>query len=100
MLFASKLKAELAYGMGTTEKVPTQPHTARGPVDGEDWAAVADALNRRMAVRRVGQQELADASGVSVATVRFLQRGRGGRRVQNATLSAICRIRWKSMIRG
>ncbi|OHV40818.1 MULTISPECIES: helix-turn-helix domain-containing protein [Pseudofrankia] len=77
--------------MGTTDNLSARPHTARGPVDGEDWAAVADALNRRMAARRIGQQELANAAGVSVSTVRALQRGATGRRVQNATLTAICR---------
>src|SRR5262245_35843032 len=76
--------------MGTTDNEPARPHTARGPADGEDWAAVADALNRRMAARRIGQQRLADISGVSVSTIRALQRGTGGRRVQNATLTALC----------
>jgi transcriptional regulator with XRE-family HTH domain len=64
-------------------------YTARQPADGEDWAAVAHALNRRMAARRIGQQELADLSGVSVSTLRQLQRGGQGRRVQNKTLSAV-----------
>jgi len=91
MLFAYSLKGELDRAMGTTDNVPARPHTARGPADGEDWAAVADALNRRMAARRIGQQQLADASTVSVSTVRALQRGASGRRVQNATLTAICR---------
>jgi transcriptional regulator with XRE-family HTH domain len=67
------------------------PHTARGPAEGEDWQAVADALNARMAARRIGQQALATASGVSVATLRQLQHGAQGRRVQNATLAAVAR---------
>ncbi|WP_239382333.1 helix-turn-helix domain-containing protein [Frankia sp. CIT1] len=66
-------------------------YTARGRVEGEDWQAVADALNARMAARRIGQQALATASGVSVATLRQVQHGAHGRRVQNATLSAIAR---------
>jgi transcriptional regulator with XRE-family HTH domain len=64
-------------------------YTARGPVEGEDWSAVAHALNERMAARRMGQQELAAASGVSVSTLRQLQHGVTGRRVQNKTLTAI-----------
>lgn len=63
-------------------------YTARGRVDGEDWAAVADTLNERMATLRIGQQELAQRSGVSVSTLRQLQHG-AGRRVQNKTLAAI-----------
>jgi len=59
-------------------------------VDGEDWAAVAAALNDQMARRRIGQQDLARISGVSVSTLRELQHG-AGRRVQNKTLTAIAR---------
>jgi len=59
-------------------------------VDGEDWAAVAVALNDQMARRRIGQQDLARVSGVSVSTLRELQHG-AGRRVQNKTLTAIAR---------
>jgi len=65
-------------------------YRARGPVDGEDWAAVAAALNDQMARRRIGQQDLARISGVSVSTLRELQHG-AGRRVQNKTLTAIAR---------
>jgi DNA-binding Xre family transcriptional regulator len=65
-------------------------YTSRGQVEGEDWAAVAAALNERMAARRVGQQDLATLSGVSVSTVRQVQHG-AGRRVQNKTLNAISR---------
>jgi DNA-binding Xre family transcriptional regulator len=68
----------------------TGVYTSRGQVDGEDWAAVAVALNERMAARRVGQQELATLSGVSVSTLRQVQHG-AGRRVQNKTLAAISR---------
>jgi DNA-binding Xre family transcriptional regulator len=65
-------------------------YTSRGQVEGEDWSAVATALNERMATRRVGQQELATLSGVSVSTLRQVQHG-AGRRVQNKTLAAISR---------
>ncbi len=50
---------------------------------------MADALNARMAALRIGQQALATASGVSVATIRQLQHGAQRRRVQNATLTAV-----------
>ncbi len=63
-------------------------YTARGQVDGEDWQAVAAALNERMAARRIGQQELARLSGISVSTLRTVQHG-ASRRVQNKTLEAI-----------
>jgi DNA-binding Xre family transcriptional regulator len=65
-------------------------YTARGPVQGEDWGAVAAVVNERMAARRIGQQELAQLSGVSVSTLRQVQHG-AGRRVQNKTLAAISR---------
>lgn len=69
-------------------------YTARGPADGEDWDAVAAAVNERMAARRIGQQELATLSGVSVSTLRQVQHG-AGRRVQNKTLAAISRaLEW------
>ncbi|WP_322778860.1 helix-turn-helix transcriptional regulator [Frankia sp. Cas4] len=74
------------------DREPRSPvYTARGAIVGEDWAAVADAANQRMAVRRIGQQELADVSGVSVSTVRQIQHGGNGRRVQNKTLIALAR---------
>jgi hypothetical protein len=57
----------------------------------EDWRAVAVAINTRMLSLRRGQQEVALAAGVSVATVRVLQRGDRGRRAQNTTLSAVSR---------
>ncbi|CUU53988.1 Helix-turn-helix domain-containing protein [Parafrankia irregularis] len=75
--------------MTNTRGVP--PYTARGKVEGEDWQAVADALNERMSQKRMGQQALATASGVSVATLRQLQRGAHGRRVQDVTLTAVAR---------
>jgi DNA-binding Xre family transcriptional regulator len=71
-----------------TDRNAPPVYTSRGQVEGEDWPAVAAALNERMAARRVGQQELATLSGVSVSTLRQVQHG-AGRRVQNKTLSAI-----------
>ncbi|GLY19386.1 hypothetical protein Kisp01_64000 [Kineosporia sp. NBRC 101677] len=72
------------------ERGTSAVYTARGQVDGEDWPAVAAALNERMAARRVGQQELARLSGISVSTLRMVQHG-ASRRVQNKTLEAIAR---------
>jgi hypothetical protein len=57
----------------------------------EDWNGVAAALNVRMSIRRATQREVALAAGVSVATLRVLQRGNGRRRVQNGTLAAVAR---------
>jgi transcriptional regulator with XRE-family HTH domain len=70
---------------------PAPVYTSRGTVDSEDWQGVADAVNERMAALRIGQQELAEASGVSVSTLRKVQHGSTGRRVQNPTLAAIAR---------
>jgi DNA-binding Xre family transcriptional regulator len=61
------------------------------PAPREDWRAVAKALNARMTALGVGQQQLAGQAGVSVATLRVLQHGAGGRRVQDSTLAAVCR---------
>jgi transcriptional regulator with XRE-family HTH domain len=57
----------------------------------ENWPAVAAALGARMDACRLSQQELASQAGVSVATLRVLQRGAGERRVQNTTLAAVSR---------
>ena len=73
-----------------SDRKSSRVYTARGPAEGEDWAAVAAALNERMAARRIGQQQLAELSGVSVSTLRLLQHG-ASRRVQNKTLAAIAR---------
>jgi DNA-binding Xre family transcriptional regulator len=72
------------------DRKTSRVYTARGAAEGEDWPAVAAALNARMAERRVGQQDLAQRSGVSVSTVRLLQHG-ADRRVQNKTLAALAR---------
>jgi DNA-binding Xre family transcriptional regulator len=76
------------HSVPVTEPQTLDVYTARGPVEGEDWIAVARALNERMAALRLGQQELAQRSGISVSTLRKLQHG-AGRRVQNKTLAAI-----------
>jgi transcriptional regulator with XRE-family HTH domain len=55
----------------------------------EDWDAVAEAMNARMAVLRVTQQELATKSGVSPATIRELQHNHQPRRRYGRTLSAL-----------
>ncbi|MDT3444470.1 helix-turn-helix transcriptional regulator [Pseudofrankia sp. BMG5.37] len=76
-----------------------RPHTNVRPLFGralsgevpENWVAVAAALNVRMAVCRVSQRELAERSGISVATLRILQRGTGSRRAYNSTLAAVSR---------
>ncbi|WP_051467495.1 hypothetical protein [Pseudofrankia saprophytica] len=44
-----------------------------------------------MALRRTGQRQLAEVSGISVATIRLLQRGAGGRRARDETLAALSR---------
>ncbi|MFC7612322.1 helix-turn-helix domain-containing protein [Actinokineospora soli] len=40
----------------------------------KDWQAVADAINARLDELEMTQKELADRSGVSVATLRQLQK--------------------------
>jgi transcriptional regulator with XRE-family HTH domain len=67
------------------------PDPLAASADREDWRALADAINARMAERRMRQQALSTASGVSTATLRQLQRGMTGRRAQDATLAAISR---------
>ena len=66
-------------------------HTSGDTATGEDWQAVAAALNDRMTACRVSQQELSQKCGISVATLRAIQHGSRGRRVQNKTLAAIAR---------
>jgi len=62
---------------------------AAGEQPGEDWAAVAEALNARMAACRMSQHRLAETSGISVATIRRLQHGAGRRRVRDDTQTAL-----------
>ena len=55
-----------------------------------DWAAVAKVVNERMALLDLSQRELAERSGVSVATLRKVQQGDHQRR-SATTLTAISR---------
>jgi len=60
-----------------------------------DWAAVAKAINTRLAELKMTQQELAQRSGVSVATLRQLQRNYQPKRRNPRTLAAISEgLRW------
>ncbi|MEU7934490.1 helix-turn-helix transcriptional regulator [Micromonospora echinofusca] len=55
----------------------------------EDWQAVASAINSRMAELPMTQQELAERSKVSVATLRELQYATATRKRSARTLAAI-----------
>ncbi|QKW12399.1 XRE family transcriptional regulator [Verrucosispora sp. NA02020] len=55
----------------------------------EDWQAVASAINGRMAELPLTQQELAERSKVSVATLRELQYAKANRKRSTRTLAAI-----------
>ena len=55
----------------------------------EDWRAVADAINTRMTELPLNQRDLADRSGVSVATIRELQYPNTPRRRSARTLGAL-----------
>jgi DNA-binding Xre family transcriptional regulator len=75
----------------TASEMPRRATRARhARVADEDWAAVAAALNARMARDRVTQTELAHRADLSVATLRSLQHATG-RRATDATLAAVCR---------
>ncbi|MFB9930141.1 transcriptional regulator [Amycolatopsis halotolerans] len=55
----------------------------------EDWAAVARAINQRMADLGLSQRELIARSQVSKATVREIQHNRAQRRRSERTLEAL-----------
>ncbi|RBQ04477.1 XRE family transcriptional regulator [Micromonospora sp. LHW51205] len=55
----------------------------------EDWQAVASAMNSRMTELPMTQQELAERSKVSVATLRELQYATATRKRSTRTLAAI-----------
>jgi len=83
-------------GAAVRHLVPVMPEAKARPVGdaageraGEDWAAVAEALNARMTACRMSQQRLAETSGISVATIRRLQHGAGRRRARDDTLAAL-----------
>jgi len=54
-----------------------------------DWQAVADAINARMTELPMSQRDLAERSGVSVATLRELQHARAARKRSGRLLTAI-----------
>jgi transcriptional regulator with XRE-family HTH domain len=61
----------------------------------ENWQAVADAINARMAELNVSQRELAERSGVSPATLREIQHASANRRRSSRTLAAVSRaLQW------
>ncbi len=55
----------------------------------EDWQAVGEAINARMAELPMSQRDLADRSAVSIATIREIQRGSTARRRSARTLGAL-----------
>lgn len=62
---------------------------------GGDWSAVANAIRSRMAELGITQRELADSSGVSVATLRQLQNNYGPRRRARHTLEDVSKgLKW------
>ena len=69
--------------------------SAEQPQAGDDWAAVAAALNARVAVLRITQQELASRSGVSPATIREIQHIHRPRKRYGRTLAALSEaLKW------
>jgi len=59
-----------------------------------DWQAVADAINTRSAERGMTQKALADASGVSVATLRKLQKAEPGDRGKPVLMALSVALGW------
>ena len=55
----------------------------------EDWAAVAAAINARVADLALKQKEISERSGVSLAIVREIQQGKIQRRRNPRTLEAL-----------
>lgn len=63
----------------------------------KNWQAVADAINARLEEIQLTQKELADRSGVSVATLRQLQKNDAPRKRSPRTLAAVSEgLRWPS----
>ncbi|MFC7612342.1 helix-turn-helix domain-containing protein [Actinokineospora soli] len=61
----------------------------------KDWQAVADAINARLDELEMTQKELADRSGVSVATLRQLQKNDARAKRSPRTLAAVSEgLRW------
>ena len=59
-----------------------------------DWQAVATAINTRLAERGMTQKGLADASGVSVATLRKLQKAEPAERGRPVMLALSVALGW------
>jgi transcriptional regulator with XRE-family HTH domain len=55
----------------------------------EDWAAVGEALSRRMRERKISQRDLAAQSNVSVATIREMQHNNVSRHRNPRTLASL-----------
>jgi transcriptional regulator with XRE-family HTH domain len=55
----------------------------------ENWSAVAEAITARMAIKRMSQTDLAAKSGMSVATIREIQRNIRPRQRRPPTLVAL-----------
>lgn len=58
------------------------------------WDAVASAINTRLAERKMTQKALADESGVSVATLRKLQKGEPGERGRPVLIALSVALGW------
>src|SRR5690242_14561340 len=66
----------------------------RGGQVARDWQAVADAINTRSAERGLTQKALADLSGVSVATLRKLQKAEPGDRGRPVLMALSVALGW------
>lgn len=60
----------------------------------KDWQAVAAAINTRLAERAMTQKALADTSGVSVATLRKLQKAEPGDRGKPVLVALSVALGW------
>jgi transcriptional regulator with XRE-family HTH domain len=57
----------------------------------DEWALVAKAVNDRMLERGITQRELAERSGISVATLRKIQHAESQARRNRSTLASLSR---------
>lgn len=57
--------------------------------EGEDWAAVAQAISARLAETRMTQMDVASSAKVSLTTLRELQHNQNPRKRRPQTLSAV-----------
>ena len=60
----------------------------------KDWPAVAAAINTRLAERAMTQKSLADESGVSVATLRKLQKAEPAERGRPVLIALSVALGW------